>query len=72
MSEQTATAKERRDALSLAYQVLTDEHNLRKYSMCGIRDTKTMELFEYGDMLRVLRVMHGEVTKQLKKVKADE
>ena len=61
MSNETATAKERRDALSLAYQVLTDDRNLNKYSMCGIRDTKTMELFEYGDMLRVLRVMHKEV-----------
>ena len=29
--------------------------------MSSIRDTKTMELFEYSDMLRVLRVMHVEV-----------
>lgn len=68
MSNESATAKERRDALSLAYQVLTDDRNLKKYSMCGIRDKKTMELFEYGDMLRVLRTMHKEATDLAKEV----
>lgn len=56
-----ATAKEKCTALQLAYQILTDNRNTNKYSMSGIRDMKTMELFEYTDMLRVLREMYAEV-----------
>lgn len=56
-----ATAKEKRTALVLAYQILTDNRNTNKYSMSGIRDMTTMEMFEYTDMLRVLREMHAEV-----------
>ena len=56
-----ATAKEKRPALQLAYQILTDKRNMNKYGMSGIRNMQTMELFEFTDMLRVLREMHAEV-----------
>ena len=56
-----ATEKEKRTALQLAYQILTDNRNTNKYSMSGIWNMKTMELFEYIDMLRVLREMYAEV-----------
>lgn len=56
-----ASAKEKRTAIQLAYQILTDNRNTNKYSMSGIRDMKTMELFEFNDMLRVLREMYAEV-----------
>lgn len=64
MNNETATLKERQNALAFAYQVLTDKRNLNRYSMTQIRNTETMECFTYGDMLRVLRVMHAEVVEK--------
>lgn len=61
MSDKTATMKERQTALAFAYQVLTDKRNSNRYSMTQIRNMNTMECFTYGDMLRVMRVMHAEV-----------
>ena len=45
-----ATAKEKKTAIELAYQILTDKRNTNKYSMSGIRNMQTMELFEFTDM----------------------
>lgn len=69
MNELGINAKELRDALSLAYMVLTDDRNLNRYSMSGIRNMNTMELFEYSDMLRVLRNMHDVIAKLLNDAK---
>lgn len=61
MNNETATMKERQTALAFAYQILTDKRNANRYSMTQIRNMNTMECFTYGDMLRVMRVMHAEV-----------
>ena len=42
MNELGINAKELRDALSLAYMVLTDDRNLNRYSMSGIRNMNTI------------------------------
>lgn len=64
MSNETATMKERQTALAFAYQILTDKRNSNRYSMAQIRNMNTMECFTYGDMLRVMRVMHAEVVEK--------
>jgi hypothetical protein len=66
MNTEAATLKDRQTALAFAYQILTDKRNCSRYSMTQIRDMNTMECFEFGDMLRVLRVMHAEVVEARK------
>lgn len=59
----TATHKERQNAIAFVYQIACDHRNRGRYGYTQIRDETTQEVFTYEDMLRVLRVIHGEAAK---------
>ena len=60
MSEQI-TLKDKKQALKLAYQIVTDKRNNNRYMFTSLASKYSPEIFTYFDMLRVLRAMFDEL-----------
>lgn len=58
MKNEPITLKDKKNALELAYTIVTDKRNTDRYTFSALTDMKTMERFGYADMLRVLEAMY--------------
>lgn len=57
----TITLKDKRQALKLAYQIVTDNRNSNRYACTALFRKDSAEMFTYPDMLRVLNGMYKEL-----------
>lgn len=53
--------QEKKNALSLAYQIVTDKRNVNRYGCTALFRKDSSEMFTYGDMTRVLNGMYKEL-----------
>lgn len=60
MSEQI-TLQDKKQALKLAYQIVTDKRNNNRYMFTSLASKDSPEIFTYFDMLRVLNGMYKEL-----------
>ena len=57
---ETVTTKDKRRALYLAYQVMSDKRNLGKFGGLSLVKDNEPDLFTYADALEVIKVMFEE------------
>lgn len=55
------TNEQKRKAIKLAYNIVTDKRNSDRYAFTAITNRQTMERFGYNEMVETLEAMYNEL-----------